>query len=242
MATIIWEQCFASVDRAVAVPSHGTHYKLAPFFYAHSDTPMINFQCESCGKSYNVKDEMAGRTAPCQQCGQKITVPAPTQSDESSPFSVPVPPVSDNPYSQGTAAVWQAAAQIGQAAKSFGQAAAKSSIFSWLTDWEFQDVRVHKSYRQSYRSSYRATIIALVLGTFIFFATGLGIAFSGSDKTAFVIGMVFIFFTIPIFWYATFKYLCSLRLKYELLIIKLDCMIETAKAARIYVENKELEK
>jgi len=51
---------------------------------------MINFQCE-CGKSYNVKDEMAGRTGPCQQCGQVITVPSPN------PFAVPVPPIQQTP-------------------------------------------------------------------------------------------------------------------------------------------------
>jgi len=46
---------------------------------------MINFKCE-CGKSYNVNDEMAGRTADCQQCGRKITVPSPKPPDESNPF------------------------------------------------------------------------------------------------------------------------------------------------------------
>ena len=38
---------------------------------------MINFECSNCGKSYNVNDELAGRAAKCQQCGQKITVPLP---------------------------------------------------------------------------------------------------------------------------------------------------------------------
>ena len=48
---------------------------------------MINFKCQ-CGKSYSVNDEMAGRTASCQQCGQKIIVPSPKPSG-----TVPVPPI-----------------------------------------------------------------------------------------------------------------------------------------------------
>jgi len=52
---------------------------------------MINFKCESCGKSYNnVKDELAGRTGPCNQCGQQITVPVPTPTPVPSP--IPDPP------------------------------------------------------------------------------------------------------------------------------------------------------
>ncbi|MCL2119242.1 MAG: zinc ribbon domain-containing protein, partial [Planctomycetaceae bacterium] len=62
-------------------------YKHAPFFYAHLEAPMIHFNCEQCGKSYNVNDTMAGRTAPCQQCGHELTVPPPSPWE-----TVPVPP------------------------------------------------------------------------------------------------------------------------------------------------------
>lgn len=35
----------------------------------------IDFACDSCGKSYSVKQELAGRKAKCKQCGQSIRVP-----------------------------------------------------------------------------------------------------------------------------------------------------------------------
>ncbi len=35
----------------------------------------IDFACDSCGKSYSVKQELAGRKAKCKQCGQTILVP-----------------------------------------------------------------------------------------------------------------------------------------------------------------------
>jgi len=53
---------------------------------------MINFKCQ-CGKSYSVNDNLVGRTANCQQCGQKIIVPSASQPDESNSFTVPVPPI-----------------------------------------------------------------------------------------------------------------------------------------------------
>lgn len=36
---------------------------------------MIEFAC-SCGKSYTVKDEMAGKTGKCKECGEPLLVPA----------------------------------------------------------------------------------------------------------------------------------------------------------------------
>jgi len=204
---------------------------------------MINFKCESCGKSFSVNDNLAGRDTKCPQCKQKIIIPSPHSPYESNQSSIPVPPVADKPDSQGTAAVWQATAQIGQAARSFGQAVAETSTFTWLTDWEFQDIRVHKSYRQSYRSSFRTAIIACVLVSLIVLVIGFVASSSmKSDTLSLVVVWMFILFIIAILWCAMLQYLCSLRLRYELLIIKLDCMIETTKAARLYVENKESEK
>jgi dienelactone hydrolase len=39
----------------------------------------ITFECEACGKSYTVRDEFAGKTGQCKQCGQRMTIP--TESD-----------------------------------------------------------------------------------------------------------------------------------------------------------------
>lgn len=36
----------------------------------------ISIQCSSCGRSYRVKDELAGRKARCQDCGSAIQIPA----------------------------------------------------------------------------------------------------------------------------------------------------------------------
>ncbi len=41
----------------------------------------ITFECEGCGKSYTVGDNLAGKTGPCKQCGQNMTVPRPAVSD-----------------------------------------------------------------------------------------------------------------------------------------------------------------
>ncbi len=38
---------------------------------------MIEFSCESCQKVYKVKDELAGKTAKCKQCGHAFQVPLP---------------------------------------------------------------------------------------------------------------------------------------------------------------------
>ncbi len=37
----------------------------------------IDFSCQSCGQSYRVKDEFAGRTTKCRKCSQPVTVPEP---------------------------------------------------------------------------------------------------------------------------------------------------------------------
>ena len=41
---------------------------------------MIHFTCPSCGASYNVGDEFAGRTTKCRKCVQPLQVPAITRT------------------------------------------------------------------------------------------------------------------------------------------------------------------
>ena len=55
---------------------------------------MITFTCESCGKSFSVPEEYAGRSARCKGCGAKVVVPLPEAvivADESPrPAKVPM--------------------------------------------------------------------------------------------------------------------------------------------------------
>lgn len=44
----------------------------------------ISFQCPFCQKPYKVKDELAGKKAPCNQCKSIMTVPRPAPSSEES--------------------------------------------------------------------------------------------------------------------------------------------------------------
>jgi hypothetical protein len=41
----------------------------------------ITFECEGCGKSYTVRDDFAGKTGQCKQCGQRMTIPAESDSE-----------------------------------------------------------------------------------------------------------------------------------------------------------------
>ena len=43
---------------------------------------MISFTCDSCGKTFKVPDEFAGRSARCKGCGAKLTVPLPASALE----------------------------------------------------------------------------------------------------------------------------------------------------------------
>jgi dienelactone hydrolase len=35
----------------------------------------ISFECEGCGKAYSVRDELAGQTGQCKQCGHQMIIP-----------------------------------------------------------------------------------------------------------------------------------------------------------------------
>src|SRR4051794_29389768 len=35
----------------------------------------ISFQCDGCGKTFSVADELAGKAARCKQCGRRLTIP-----------------------------------------------------------------------------------------------------------------------------------------------------------------------
>jgi dienelactone hydrolase len=57
----------------------------------------ISFECEGCGKAYTVRDEFAGKTGQCKQCGQRMTIPSESDSDgygldAPEPEPAPLPP------------------------------------------------------------------------------------------------------------------------------------------------------
>ncbi|MEM6259370.1 MAG: hypothetical protein AAGI37_13885, partial [Planctomycetota bacterium] len=41
------------------------------------DDSVIEFQCPSCGKTYRVSVAMAGKSAKCKRCGERMRVPDP---------------------------------------------------------------------------------------------------------------------------------------------------------------------
>lgn len=55
----------------------------------------IQFTCDSCGKSYSVKQELAGKKAKCKDCGHQIRIPDAAPASHSIPSAAPkaAPPV-----------------------------------------------------------------------------------------------------------------------------------------------------
>lgn len=54
----------------------------------------IVFHCPICQHAYRVKDELAGKTATCKNCRQKIVISEPNASDDTPPAS---PESADSP-------------------------------------------------------------------------------------------------------------------------------------------------
>ena len=47
---------------------------------------MIHFACKSCGKKFHAKDELAGRTAKCPNCGKPFQIPKASELSDSIPL------------------------------------------------------------------------------------------------------------------------------------------------------------
>jgi prepilin-type processing-associated H-X9-DG protein len=47
----------------------------------------ISFDCPHCGKHFDVADQYAGQTGPCQACGSTITIPLPSKSFAEAPMA-----------------------------------------------------------------------------------------------------------------------------------------------------------
>ncbi len=62
----------------------------------------ISFECESCGKAFTVRDELAGKTGQCKQCGQRMTIPRESDS-EAYGLDDPGPEPAPEPHPQAAA-------------------------------------------------------------------------------------------------------------------------------------------
>jgi hypothetical protein len=52
---------------------------------------MIRFSCSSCGKKLHAKDELAGRTAKCPNCGKPFQIPAASEMGDTIPLDEALP-------------------------------------------------------------------------------------------------------------------------------------------------------
>ena len=104
------------------------------------------------------------------------------------------------------------------------------SIFSWLFDASFRDIRIHDVNRLFCGIAYRICwVIAILAGVFLTFWALLAIA---SFETFIPL------FIVPFVWIGVVIIMFFVRLYFECCIIVLDWIVETTKAARIYTKNK----
>ena len=136
-------------------------------------------------------------------------------------FATVPPPFAQPPHDSPSSEVMQAHAQ--QATETF---------FSWIFDFAFQDIRIHTVIlwfcRIFYALSVIATICSGLWATFMLF-----VALSYSNAL--------ILLGIPIVWLGVVLSIFLARLYFELIIIVLDWIVETTKAARLYIENNKKE-
>jgi hypothetical protein len=107
------------------------------------------------------------------------------------------------------------------------------SIKSWLTDFAFQDLRLPVINLWACRIIYAICCVGAILwglfATFMFFSIAAG---EYGDATAIVFG-------IPLAWLGVALFILVARLFCEWYIIAFDWIVETTKAARIYVESNQ---
>ena len=215
---------------------------------------MITFRCQNpnqhCSKTFTVQDEHAGRKANCPICGFRNTVPAnetiPEDSDFESMFESKYEPEYDQssyssyssytheepPAPKKTSAPKPPKTPKPQAAYTRSQQASGSifsSIVSWLLDFAFKDIRVHIVNRIIVCIFYVIGCIAAIL-------CGLGMTFSHLNEFSNGEGVNNIF-VIPFVWIGVALAIIHIRLFWELFILLLDWIVETTKAARLYMEN-----
>jgi len=106
---------------------------------------------------------------------------------------------------------------------------------SWLLDFAFRDLRLHAINLWACRVIYVVCCIAAILWGFFATFMFLSIAFGQyGDVTAIVFG-------IPLAWLGVALFILAARLFCEWYIIVFDWIVETTKAARLYIENNKKE-
>ena len=123
--------------------------------------------------------------------------------------------------------------QAAQAVRTHGQRAAKSAML-WLFDFAFRDIRIHVVNlwlcRVIYVLCWIAVVISALWGTF------------GCFRLASEVDNPLPILFIPLVWLSVLIQIFFIRLFLEFCIVLLDWMVETSKAARLYIEEKSGEK
>lgn len=154
--------------------------------------------------------------------------------------TIPPQVVVDHSESQTT---HKAYSQVGESLKQVGQSLkqvsepARSSIFSWLQDYSFRDIRYHIINLWICRILY---VIGLIALAFAFIAlSGLIIleAFRGLSHSSGA--SLLLLLLIPVLCIILFFAVCYMRIVLEFLVVLTDWMVETTKAAKIYIENNK---
>ena len=110
---------------------------------------------------------------------------------------------------------------------------AATSWLSWLFDFEFRDIRIQIIHLWTCRILYVICWISAIIGG-IWVTLGLCQAVT-NFKTAIPI------LCIPLVWIGIAVMLFVTRLYLELYLIVIDWIVETTKAARLYIENNKRE-
>jgi len=113
-----------------------------------------------------------------------------------------------------------------------------NSLVSWLLDFAFRDLRLPVINHWACRIIYAVCCVGAILWGVIMTFTLLGLALDSSGHAD--TGPV-MFFVIPLAWLGVALCIFAARLFCEWYIIVFDWIVETTKAARIYVKNNERE-
>ena len=105
------------------------------------------------------------------------------------------------------------------------------STLSWLLDTEFRDIRINSVARFFCKSNYIFWWIITILGGI----SSTFLIFYGAVKTESLILLL----AIPCIWILIFVFMFFVRLYLESVLIVFDWIVETTKAAKIYIESKD---
>jgi len=106
----------------------------------------------------------------------------------------------------------------------------RGSIFAWLFDWKFQDLRLPVINLWACRIMYVVGCIAAIWGGIVM-SFELSYIARETSGGSLVIG-------IPLTWLGVALLIIAARLLCEWYIIVFDWIVETTKAARIYIEKE----